>query len=146
MQTVEVLGTQFNVSAYGDEPEAYTTLVEGSVVVTSLLSGQDLKLHPGQQSVVERQKKGISVREVNTLQVSGWKDGVFVFDDQNLEVILRKVARWYDVEIFYKNEAVKSVVFKGNLPRYGKLPDLLKVLESGSGIRFSLKGRSLIIE
>ena len=57
-----------------------------------------------------------------------------------------KVARWYDVEVFYKNVQAKTLVFKGNLPRYGELSELLKVLESGSQVRFAVKGRSLVVE
>ena len=145
-QTVEVLGTQFNVYAYPEEQRIYTTLVEGSVEVTAVTSGDRLRLKPGEQAVVGAQNGQIGMEKVNIEQVISWKEGMFVFDDQDLESILRKVARWYNVEVFYKNNAAKELVFKGNLPRYGKLPDLLKVLESGSAVRFSLKGRSLVVE
>lgn len=145
-QTVEVLGTQFNVYAYSKEPQMYTTLVEGSVVVSSSLSGEQLKLSPGEQGVVGVCQGDISVSKVDVNQVVGWKNGMFVFDDQNLETILRKVERWYNVQVFFKNNAAKSLVFKGNLPRYGELSELLKVLESGSQVRFSLKDRSLVVE
>lgn len=145
-QMVEVLGTQFNVYAYREEEQVFTTLVEGSVEVTAVTSGERLRLRPGEQAVVGVQHGHIAMEEVNIAEVVSWKDGMFVFDDQNLESILRKVARWYNVEVFYKNNAAKGLVFKGNLPRYGKLPELLKVLESGSSVRFSLKGRSLVVE
>lgn len=145
-QTVEVLGTQFNVYAYGDEQQVYTTLVEGKVTVTSLVSGKQFGLSPGEQAVTKLHNGDISIHKVNVDQVIGWKNGMFVFDDQNLETILRKVERWYNIEIFYKNNAAKAKVFKGNLPRYGELQELLRVLESGSQVRFSLKGRSLTVE
>ena len=145
-QVVEVLGTQFNVYAYGHEERTYTTLVEGKVAVTASASGQHVQLMPGQQASLGRQGGEIVVGEVNIQQVVDWKNGMFVFDDLSLEAILRKVARWYDVEVFYRNQQAKAIVFKGNLPRYGELPELLKVLENSSEVHFSLKGNTLIVE
>lgn len=143
-QTVEVLGTEFNVSAYSDDEGVYTTLVEGRVAVTASRSGEYSVLRPGQQAWVNGQ--AITVNEVNIHQVVDWKNGMFVFDDQNLETILRKVVHWYDVEVFFRNQAARTIIFKGNLPRYRELPELLKVLESSSDVRFSLKGKSLTVE
>ncbi len=145
-QVVEVLGTQLNVYAYGHEERTYTTLVEGKVAVTASASGQHVQLMPGQQASLGRQGGEIVVGEVNIQQVVDWKNGMFVFDDLSLEAILRKVARWYDVEVFYRNQQAKAIVFKGNLPRYGELPELLKVLENSSEVHFSLKGNTLIVE
>lgn len=145
-QTVEVLGTQFNVYAYPDEPQVYTTLVDGSVAVTAAGSGKQMNLIPGEQVVVEAKYGNMTKGKVNIEEVISWKNGMFVFDDQTLETILGKVARWYDVEVFYKNTRAKAFVFKGNLPRYGELSELLKVLESGSQVRFAVKGRALVVE
>ena len=145
-QTVEVLGTQFNVYAYRDEENIYTTLVEGKVAVEVTTSGERVVLAPGQQVALNAQTGKAEVREVNIEEAVGWKNGMFVFDDQRLETILRKVARWYNVEILYQNQAAKSLEFKGNLPRYGELPDLLKVLESGSEVHFTLQGQTLMVE
>ncbi len=146
VQVVEVSGTQFNVYAYGQEELIYTTLVEGRVAVTASASGRRVRLLPGQQALLDRQEGEITVREVNIRQVTDWKNGMFVFDDLSLEAILRKVARWYDVVVFYRNQKARSMVFKGNLPRYGELAELLKVLESSSEVHFSLKGNVLIVE
>ena len=107
---------------------------------------QHVQLMPGQQASLGRQGGEIVVGEVNIQQVVDWKNGMFVFDDLSLEAILRKVARWYDVEVFYRNQQAKAIVFKGNLPRYGELPELLKVLENSSEVHFSLKGNALIVE
>lgn len=145
-QTVEVLGTQFNVYAYTDEQQLYTTLVEGSVAVKAAGSGKQMKLKPGEQAVLQAQDGSIAVGKVNIEEVVYWKDGIFVFDDQTLETILKKVVRWYDVEVFYRNNSAKKLVFKGNLPRYAELPQLLKILENTGQVRFSLKERSLVVE
>lgn len=145
-QTVEVLGTQFNVYAYSGEEKEYTTLEEGRIAVTVSESGQKLELRPGQQLTVNCQDGNATVSEVDITQVTDWKSGMFVFDDQSLEMILRKVARWYNIEVLYKNTAAKSIVFKGNLPRYGELEELLRVLESSSKVHFSLQGKSLVVE
>ncbi len=145
-QVVEVLGTEFNVYAYQHENLMYTTLVEGRVAIAIEGSEKQQVLLPGQQAVVGKQDGSLVVHEVNIAQVVDWKNGMFVFDEQSLEVILRKAARWYDVEISYENLEAKSIVFKGNLPRYGKLPELLKILESSSDIHFTLEENRLVVK
>lgn len=98
-QTVEVLGTQFNMCAYPDQPSVKTTLVEGLVAVTAR-KGRSL-LKPNEQAVT--QKGETQVKAVNVYPNVAWREGKFSFDGKTLEETLNEIGRWYDLKIVYED-------------------------------------------
>jgi len=138
-QTIEVLGTKFNVSAFPDEQETKTTLVEGSVRLSLLSHPASVVLHPGQQSVLLGAT--FDTREVNTYQYTAWKDGYFYFKKTPLEEVLRVVCRWYDVEVEYQN-GIPSDQFGGQIKRDVTLRGLIEILQV-SNINIKLEGNVL---
>jgi ferric-dicitrate binding protein FerR (iron transport regulator) len=143
-QTIEVLGTGFNVSSYKDEGEIFTTLVEGKVKVTTDAS-KSLHLSPGEQSVFNMESRIIQKRRVDVKRYIAWKDGKFVFEEQTLEQIMEKLSRWYDVNVFYQSQEARNIVFKGIVPRYGDFSNILKILEKTGEVNFRIKGNTVII-
>ncbi|MBE9599842.1 FecR family protein [Pedobacter sp. MC2016-24] len=139
-QQIEVLGTHFNVSSYADETHIKTTLVEGSVKVTS--NGKTQLLKPNQQSIATA--KGISIRDVDTEEAIAWKNGLFIFDNEPLESVLRKVARWYNVEIVYTN-GIPNNTFIGSVSRFDQVSKVLNVLESTGSVHFKIEGRRITV-
>ena len=99
-QIVQDIGTHFNINAYDDEPAVRTTLLEGSVKVTHNAQSEILK--PGQQAVLKAD--ALQVSEVNTEAAIAWKNGYFMFDSENIQSIMRKVSRWYNVTIEYQGD------------------------------------------
>lgn len=140
-QVVEVLGTEFNVDAYPDGGFVYTTLVEGKVKVNA--DGKSLELVPGMQSVVGN--KEMYSRKVNTGDVVSWMNGMFVLEDKSLEEIMSKLARWYDFNIFYQNQAVKEITFKGKIPRYASFESILDILERTGEVKFKVSGQTVTV-
>ena len=141
---VKVLGTAFNVKSYVDEPGIYTTLVQGSVAI--FRDGQPEKIiKPGEQAYYNKGVGMLRVSPVDVNEFTAWKDGLFYFKDITLEEILRIVARWYDLEIFYMNESAKSVVYSGKMPMYSSVEDVLRKFEISGDVRFELQGRALTV-
>ena len=70
----------------------------------------------------------------------------FKFDKENIAVILRTIARWYDVHIFSMNESLKNYHFKGTLPKYTDIQDVLGLLEQTTDIKFEIKGNTVIVK
>lgn len=134
-QEVRVLGTKFNVSAYANE-STVTTLVEGSVNLTHSVTLREHKLVPGEQVSVDPETNEMTVTRVNTGDVIAWTQGMFAFNDNTLEQVMRKLERWYDVTVIYTDPKAKEIVFKGNLPRYLDLEVLLEMIEKISPVRF----------
>lgn len=143
-QTIEVLGTCFNVSSYEESDKIYTTLEKGKVKVSSG-GNQSIKLSPGEQSIFCLKDKKISKRQVDINRYIAWKKGMFVLEEQTLEHILEKMSRWYDINVFYMNPEAKDIVFKGSVQRYGEFNDILKILEKTGGVNFRIKGNTVIV-
>ena len=139
---VKVLGTRFNVNDYDDNEEVSTTLVNGSVEIFS--GGQQaFRLVPGEQAYGKENE--LEKREVNVRLYTSWIDGKFLFNNTELEEIAKQISRWYDVEIFFSSENVKKVRFTGAIVKFKPLDDLVRMIESTSQVRFSVKGRTIVI-
>ena len=143
-QTVEVLGTEFNVSGYAEEETVYTTLVMGKVRVAAD-SGENMALVPGEQSVLDCRNGHLDKQKVDVEKIVAWKKGMFILEEQTLEVIMQKFARWYDMEVFYRDVELKKIVFKGVVLRYVELREVLDILEKTNEVKFDIQGRSVIV-
>jgi len=137
-QEVEVLGTHFNINAYKDESNIRTTLLEGSVRVNEVI------LKPNQQSVLSGSNR-IAVKEVDTEDVMAWKSGLFVFENEQLESIMRKIGRWYNVTVAYDDPEIASQTFTGTVTRFGKISIVLKRLEVTGNVKFKLEGNKIFV-
>ncbi|MFA4867729.1 MAG: FecR domain-containing protein [Pedobacter sp.] len=146
-QIVRVFGTEFNISAYLDEADVKTTLVNGIVRVgqekgTSGSTDSDFKeLLPGQQSV--NTNGSIKIRQVDVSGDIAWKDGLFYFNDTPLKDALDQVSRWYDLNIIYKG-AIPKETFTGEISRKVPLRVVLNFLKN-AGIPYQINGRELTI-
>ncbi|SDL35292.1 FecR family protein [Pedobacter sp. ok626] len=139
---IKVLGTHFNVMAYEDEPLLKTTLFEGSVQVNTHTTTKVIK--PGQQAVTYKNQSTIDINESKPDEDLAWKNGYFLFQDEGIESVMRKIARWYDVEVVYK-ESIPGGEFGGKISRYKNILDVLKPLELTGSVHFKLEGRRIIV-
>ena len=140
-QEVAVLGTHFNVECYGEEPVIKTTLLEGSVKVRSD-SGVSRIIRPGQQ--VRLLNGEISVVDVDTELAVAWKNGLFLFENQDLASIMRMISRWYNVEVIYTDD-ISNEKFGGGLSRFDQVSKVLKSLEETGQVHFKLQGRKIYV-
>lgn len=138
---IEDIGTTFNVNAYSDEPLTKTTLVDGSVKVST---GNNTKLlTPGQQAITQENNSIQIKKNVNVEEVISWKNGQIKFENEDLQTIMRQISRWYDVDITYQNN-IPNKIFNGGISRKSNLSELLKILEF-EGVHFTQKGRNIIV-
>ena len=142
-QEVQVLGTHFNINAYQNEPLTSTTLLEGSVKVMLTAGDKAVTIVPGQQAVVKQ--NGLSVEEVDTDDAVAWKNGYFLFDDEDLESIMRKISRWYDVKVDYTDNALKHEMFSGTISRYSHVSQVIKTLELTNAAHFHLEDNRITV-
>jgi transmembrane sensor len=138
---VQVLGTHFNVMAYDNEPAIKTTLLEGSVKVTTLHSSG--LLHPNQLASIPAGGGNIAVTDTDTEKEVAWKNNLFWFNSADIHYIMKQLARWYDVDIQYEGNVAKQ--FSGTLPRNLSAVKLLKILEQTGGVHFKIDGRTITV-
>jgi transmembrane sensor len=134
---IEDLGTAFNVNAYTDESALNTTLISGSIRMENRV------LKQGQQMQINNTGGIKIIDNADFEEVLAWKNGLFEFDRQDMQSIMRQVARWYDVEVSYEGE-IASRSFSGIVSRNSNLSQVMKIMESAN-IRFRLEDKKIII-
>jgi ferric-dicitrate binding protein FerR (iron transport regulator) len=138
---VQVLGTHFNVMAYENESAIKTTLLEGSVRVNS--DAQHAQLSPGQQVQHKPNTDFKVVNDVDVEEVVAWKNGYFQFNRDGLDVVMRQIERWYDVEVAYVGK-ISERQFGGKISRSSNIEDVLKILRL-SNVSFRIEGKKIIV-
>jgi len=138
---IEVLGTRFNINAYTDEPAVKTSLVDGAVKVA--VGNIRKRLKPGQQAKVLHGSSLIDVSPCDIDKAIAWKNGVFRFENDNIQTVMRQLARWYNVQIIYQGP-IPPGHFTGIVDRNTNLSEVLKVLAI-SGVHFTIKERKIIV-
>ncbi|HTN36691.1 MAG TPA: FecR domain-containing protein [Arachidicoccus sp.] len=141
-QAVKVLGTHFNINAYEDEATVRTTLLEGKVNVSTSARHESKFLLPGQQSVLSG--SNLSIKKVNTAFATAWQKGNFMFDREDIQSIMREIARWYDVQITFDGD-IPQDEFAGTVSRFKNVTDVLQILQLTGKVHFRIKGRSIIV-
>ena len=140
---IEVLGTSFNVMAYPEDELVEATLVEGEVKVKTMNS--QLIIEPGTQAQLNRKSNKIEEKFVDTELFTSWKDGKYIYDYENIEVVMRKLSRWYAVEIFYIDNEVRNLHFSGTLYNYNNIEQTLYIIELATNIKFEIIENAILI-
>ena len=141
---VLVTGTLFNVEAYPETKEVKMTLVEGRVEVKTEEHRQ--LLSPDEQALVDKQEGQIRVRKVVAEEYIGWTRGEFRFTRTRLEEVMTRLARWYDVEVFFAVPDLKNARFTLNLERYDNINKILSKIEKTGRVHFRIQGQCIIVE
>ena len=143
-QHVQVLGTEFNIEAYRDEEQVYTTLNKGSVTVENSFTHRVLA--PGEQAITHAGDSAIVVNAVNVESAIAWKNGLFVFDEEPLYEMMDELSRWYDVDIVFKDDKKKNYHFSGELNREANVQELLENIEKTGEVDFTITDKQILIE
>ncbi|MBP1840610.1 FecR family protein [Formosa algae] len=143
-QSVEVLGTAFNIKAYRDESKIYTTLVEGKVVVDSKDNHKDLV--PNQKLTLNLLNNNVTIANVDVQSEISWRDGLFYFKGDSLKDIMKIISRWYDVDVQFENKNLEEITFKGVLGKHQDLTEILEIIKNLSIIKsYNLYDKTLIL-
>jgi ferric-dicitrate binding protein FerR (iron transport regulator) len=142
--SVEVLGTSFNVNAYGNTEKIVTTLVEGSVKLNMQGSSASQILEPAEQAVFDVNNGKTEVRKVDVNLYTAWKDGNLIFYDNRLEDIMIILKRWYSAEVEFKSATIKELRFSGSLDRYGDIRQILDIIKSTGKVNIEIKENTIL--
>lgn len=136
---IQVLGTTFNISAYGTVTT--TTLLSGRVAVAA--AGKKALLQPGQQALSRGGSLYTAPADVE--KAIAWRKGYFYFSQDPVTVIMDQLSRWYGVTIKYEGNIPMSVKYGGTIDRNAKLGEVLEQLKSISGLHFYIDGKILTV-
>lgn len=145
-QVLQVLGTHFNVNSYRDDRDTKTTLLEGAVKVSPLNgpSATSAILKPGQQAQISSASGAVKVLNVDASAEIAWKNGLFFFENEPIENIMKQISRWYNVEVVYEENMTGKTVW-GSVTRYGNVSKVLSILELTGEIHFKIEGRRITV-
>lgn len=141
-QNIRVLGTEFNIQAYGDEKKAITTLVRGKVSVQS--GGQSTILAPGEQALSGDDGALTHAENADVAMAVAWKNGYFQFDKADIHAIMQQLSRWYDVKVIYQ-PGLHPHLFGAMIDRDNRLSGVLNMLEETGEVHFQITGKEVIV-
>jgi ferric-dicitrate binding protein FerR (iron transport regulator) len=142
---VEVLGTSFNVKAYPDDKQSFTTLVEGKVKLNSVLQTSVVQiLEPDQQAVFDPSTSAIFARKVDARQFIQWTTGKYTFTNQPLDEMMKTLARWYDFNYQFEEASLKNIRFEGGLNKYQSIDPILEIINKTGKVKVSVKGKEVL--
>jgi ferric-dicitrate binding protein FerR (iron transport regulator) len=143
-ESVKVLGTEFNMSVYPDDAVSKTTLLKGKVEVSPKNNIHQVKmLSPGEQSI--SLGNAIRVVKVDTTEAVAWKNGEFMFNRESMESVMRKIARWYNIEVIYNKPIGDDLKIWGSVSRFDNISEVLKFIERTKVVHFKVEGRKVYV-
>ena len=145
---IRVMGTSFNISAYANDSDKKTTLVEGKVRVDLRSQGHVARefLTPNKQAIIGVNQSNIIVADVDASLYNSWVDGKFEFNNETLEDVLKKLARWYDFEYEFSNPKAKDFHFSGRLDNQEKISSILHMLEMTTNVEFKVEADKIVVQ
>lgn len=142
---VRVYGTCFNVNGY-DKELVQTVLLSGSVGVSSLKNpGVERRIRPNEMAEVNLSTGACDVKTVDASAYIAWKEGYFSFEQETLEQIMTKLSRWYDVEVVFGNDGVRSKRFSGRIGRDEGFQSVLNLLQRTLLVKFHVEGNRITV-
>lgn len=141
---IRVLGTEFNVNAYQNEPVTEVTLVCGLVQVE--VDGKLEELKPGYQAKVDHINLNIEKKQVNVYDYVAWKDGLLLFDDISLSQLMIRLGRWYNIHFEYRHDELKQKRFTGGFRRYDGIEKILKMIGNVNDVDFKVENGCVVID
>jgi transmembrane sensor len=141
-QTVEVLGTHFNINSYADEQAIKTTLLEGAVRVVPNSGLRGITLKPNQQAILTN---NINILPIDARSEIAWKNGDFNFNDESIQDVMKVLTRWYNIEVSYQGNITRDR-FNAKISRFRNLSQVLSKLEETDLVHFEIDGRRVIVK
>lgn len=140
---IRVLGTEFNLNTRSSR-QVRTVLVRGKVSV-ALEGGKQVLLQSGEMAETDIVTGDIRVKAVPVWQYTAWQRGEFAFENATIEEMLNELALWFDLDVVYNSEVVRKEVFTGCLSRNLPLPEILRLIENTTYVRFTVEGHRVIV-
>lgn len=140
-ESVRVLGTKFNIQNYSDEPRIVTTLVEGSIMLSS--TGRIMR--PNEQTGIDKYNGEAETRTVDPYSYIAWINQQYVFNSTMLGQITRQMARWYDIRFRFEDDSLREITFTGTLYKSDNGKQMLDILASTGRVAFHQDGNIITV-
>ena len=133
---INVHGTKFNVSAYKEDETQFVVLVEGSVAVKNKKLEKEEELSPDDKYEYSNLSNKDQIEKVNSHDYICWRQGFLHFEDEHLNVVLKKLERFYNIPLHYDADAVKKIIVSGKLDLEENIENVLNIISITTSITF----------
>ncbi len=140
---IRVYGTRFCATDYEQQPFS-AVLVEGSIGFRPAM-GEEVCLTPSQRLEYNAETGGVKVEVVDTSLYTAWIEHYFLFRGQTLEEIMTTLSRWYNFNVVFADDSLRSIRLSGRLYRNDDVQILLNSYAKTAGIKFKIKDNNIII-
>ncbi|MEZ4793322.1 MAG: FecR domain-containing protein [Gelidibacter sp.] len=147
-QNIEVLGTVFNVSNYHDDDNISTVLKSGSVKISynnSTVLNSTVTIKPNMLAVYDRTNKQVKTEQVEVEKYFSWRDGIFIFKNDSMQSIMKKVSRYYNIEITITNKELANATFSGYLDVKDNVENVIKIIQETTKFDYTITNNKLNI-
>lgn len=143
---IQVLGTSFNMSAYGNDDLVMTTLVEGRVKVVNNHDDQQYEIKPGHILTYSKRMDQMMLEVCDTDVYTSWIKGKFKFRDMRLEDIMKKLNRWYDCQVEFKEAQLKELRFSGAAEKDHPIEYVLEMIRAVTEVDFEIDKTTILVK
>lgn len=146
VQDIQALGTKFNVMAYNSDSLVTTTLLEGSVQLSTETLHDVTVLTPNQQSVYNKNCRQIEVNRVDASRFTSWVNGYYYFHKQPLQSILQRISHVYGVKFIIQSDELKQEPFTGTFYRGQSIKDIMGIIQLSVPVRYRINDNVITID
>lgn len=142
---VTVLGTQFNIKDYWEDPISKVTLVEGSVSISN--ANTKLTLAPGNRACLDNTSDNIKVEKAHLSMELAWLKERFDYKDLPLEEVVKDLNRWYNKNIAFETTDISQIKVTLSIGRAASIENVVALINNYSGLSIiELENNSFLIK
>lgn len=146
---IEVIGTVFNINAYSSDRNSSAVLKQGVIKLIRqtkvYLPGENMIISPGEMVTFNPKDEKFQIQKVDPSDYLSWQYGYYVFRSETLGNILKRISRYYNVEIDLKNRQLALVTFSGRLDLKSSPEEVLNTIRKTISLNFNMEGQNIII-
>ena len=139
---IEDLGTQFNVAAYSEDETTEVVLQQGKVKVHGLDKTFEYSMKPDEKYAYDKMAQAGSIQKVNSAQLSAWKDGLLIFRSEPLSDVLKRIGRWYNVDIVLDDPNLAKMKYRATFQEE-QLEEVIRLISLTVPIEYSFNRREM---
>ncbi len=138
---IKVKGTSFNVKAYNDDDSFEATLVEGVIAYNTKNSDKEITLKPGEQ--LERTAERVNIKQVETKYFTSWKEGKLLFNREPFPGFIKKLERWYNVQIEYSDPKLNEIWYTGTI-EMESISEVMEMISKAAPVTYSFNNKTRV--
>ena len=145
---VEVHGTSFNIKSYPDDRFVSAVLVNGSISAHCKYDNRIVNrtaMKPNMLLRYDAKEQKAYTSKVLACDYIGWKDGLYLFQKETLQNVMKELTRWYNIDVEFISEEVRAEIINGGINKDQNFADFLQMMEDIKVASFVLKDNRILV-